>query len=165
MTQNLPYTTQTFTIPFYQSKEASRLIWRAHFQTDWCYNEGVRQTLKGKIIQYDMFSKLKEKRDERAWLDLNVCVHRAAIDGGRKAVEAFRESNTEKRWRPKHKRKYTSPDSLFRKRQDDKRQAAIGCYARPVSNKDSSWNLGGICNVIPKNTAIKREQIKSFVTV
>ena len=165
MKQDIPYTTQTFTIPFYQSGKISRLIWRAHFQTDWCYNEGVRQALEAKPTQYDMFSKLKEKRDDRDWLDLNVCVHRAAIDNGRKAVEAFRASNAEKRWRPKHKRKYTSPDSLFRKREDGKRQAAIGCYARPARNKDGSWNLGGICSIVPKTTAIKQEQIKSFQIV
>ncbi len=165
MKQDFPYTTQTFTIPFYQSKEASRLIWRAHFQTDWCYNEGVRQALEARPTQYDMFSKLKEKRDEYGWLDLNVFVHRYAIDGGRKAVEAFYASNLGKRWRPKRKRRYTSPDSLFRKRQDGKRQAAIGCYARPAGNKDGSWNLGGICNVMTKSTAIERNSIKSFQIV
>ena len=58
MKQELSYTIQTSTVPFYQSKGASRLIWKAHFQTDWCYNEeGVRQTLDGKsTTQYDMFS-------------------------------------------------------------------------------------------------------------
>ncbi len=165
MKQVISYTTQTFTIPFYQSGKISRLIWGAHFQTDWCYNEGVRQALEARPTQYDMFSILKEKRDERDWLDLNVCVHRYAIDGGRKAVEAFRASNAEKRWRPKRKRRYTSPDSLFRKRQDGKRQAAMGCYARPAGNKDGSWNLGGICNVVPKSTGIERSSIKSFQIV
>ena len=109
---------------------------------------------------------MKEKRDERDWLDLNERVHRTAIDGGRKAVESFYTSNLGKRWRPKRKRKYTPPEKLFRKRQDGKKQAAIGCYARPARNKDDgSWNLGGICNIVPKNTAIERSSIKSFQIV
>ncbi len=164
--KNLPYTTQTFTVPFYQSKEISRLIWEAHSQIDWCYNEGVRQTLENDTGRFGLYNILTEKRVEYGWLNINANTHRYAVDCGRKSVEAFLESNIVKRLIPKCKRKYTPPDSLFRKKKkrDVGIQPAIGCYGHPAGRADGSWNLGGICNVVPKNDAagIKRDQIKSF---
>ncbi len=164
MKQELSYTTQTFTVPFYQSREASRLIWNVRPQINWCYNEGVRQALDNNLGRFGLYNILTKKRAEHGWLDVNLDAHRHAIDGGRKAVEAFRASNIGKRWRPKRKRKYTSPDSLFRKKRVgvQRRQPAIGCYGRPAGNKDGSWNLGGVCSIVPKSTEIERSLIKSF---
>ena len=170
--KNLPYTTQTFTVPFYQSKEISRLIWEARPQTNWCYNEGVRQTLENNPGRFGLYNLLTKMRAEHDWLDMNANVHRYAIDGGRKAVEMFNGSNATKRNMPKDKCKYTPPDSLFRRRKRNdarhsRRQPAIGCYGHPaLSAKDGSWNLGGICSVVPRNnTCIERDQIKSFQLV
>ncbi len=164
MKQNLPYTTQTFTIPFYQSREISRLIWETRPQADWCYNEGVRQVLEDNPGRFGLYSTLTKKRAEHGWLDANVNVHRHAMDCGRKAVKLFLESNAAKRRMPKHKRKYTSPDSLFRKKSNNakRRLPAIGCYGHPAGRADGSWNIGGICNIVPKSTPIERDQIKSF---
>ena len=93
--KNLPYTTQTFTVPFYQSRETSRLIWAARPQIDWCYNEGVRQALEdGQQGRFGLYGSLTEKRAEHDWLDVNLDIHRYAADGGRKAVEAFRANPT-----------------------------------------------------------------------
>ena len=163
--KNLPYTTQTFTVPFYQSKKISRLIWAARSQIDWCYNEGVRQVLEdGQQGRFGLYGILTEKRAEHGWLDINSNIHRYAADCGRKAVEAFRESNIVKRGMPKHKRKYTPPDSLFRKKKKNSNgsQPAIGCYGHPAGRADGSWNLGGICNIVPKDASMERDQIRSF---
>ena len=165
MRKSLPYTTQTFTIPFYQSREASRRIWNARLQANWCFNEGVRQELDGHNGRYGLYPLITKKRAEHDWLDLYANVHRYAIDCGRKAVDAFRKSNKGKQWMPKNKRKYTSPDSLFRKRNDRKRQPAIGCYGKPACNSDGSWNIGGICSVMPKTADIGRKDVKSFQIV
>ena len=170
MKENKPYTTQTFTIPFYQSREISRLIWEARPQADWCYNEGVRQALDdGDLSRFDLHGILTKKRAEHDWLNVNLDVHRYAIDCGRKAVRLFQKANAAKRQLPKHKRRYTSPDTLFRKKKDredtNHKLQAIGCYRRPAGRADSSWNLGGICNVTPKTTQIGRDQIKSFQIV
>ena len=107
MRKSLPYTTQTFTIPFYQSREASRRIWNARLQANWCFNEGVRQELDGHNGRYGLYPLITKKRAEHDWLDLYANVHRYAIDCGRKAVDAFRKSNKGKQWMPKDKRKYT----------------------------------------------------------
>ena len=162
--KNLPYTTQTFTVPFYQSKEISRLIWAARSQIDWCYNEGARQTLEdGQQGRFGLYGSLTEKRAEHDWLDVNLNIHRYAADGGRKAVEGFCKSNAVKRGMPKRKRKYTPPDSLFRKKKNNNgSQPAIGCYGHPAGRADGSWNLGGICNVVPKDASMKRDQTRSF---
>ena len=163
----------TKTIQFYQSKEISLLIWKAHFEANYCYNMGIEWRVDKNLSQFDIFNNYTFLNNIILWLKNKVIVNRYSIDQARKAVDLFYMYNKKKldkiQWN-KTKNiinksiKLTDPQTLFRKKNLYKKQPAFGSFGRPKINKDGSWRLGKICNITPK-IPFNYKDIKSYQIV
>ena len=155
----------TKTIPFYQSREISKAVWKAGLECNYVYNRGIELQLEHNYDQYDMFRQMTKINKNIPWLNNIVMINRYSIDEARKAVNLFKTAEIKKIKKQQNGKKvrFTDPQSLYRKRHYNK-QSAIGSRAHPHLNSDGSWRLGNIINITPK-VDFDHKLIKSYQIV
>lgn len=79
--------TLTKTIPFHQSKEVSRFIWKIQQECRWYFNKGVKMSFDNRnLTKFDLYKTVTAMRNETGWNEAYVSMQRASIDDGRKTV-------------------------------------------------------------------------------
>ncbi len=119
--------TVTRTVPFHQSKEVSRFIWKLSQECRWYFNKGVRMSFDNrKLTKFDLYNVVTILRNDTGWNEAYTDMQRASIDDGRKAVRLHqstidRKNRAAKRRQKEGKKARTiqyskSPKQFFRKK-------------------------------------------------
>ena len=124
--------TLTKTIPFHQSKEVSKFIWRLHQECRWYFDNR-------NLTKFDLYGTVAILRNNTGWNAAYSEMQRASIDDGRKAVRLHqstidRKNRIAKRKQKEGKKARTiqyakSPKRFFRKKHSG-RQPALRSFQK-----------------------------------
>ena len=90
--------TLTKTVPFHQSKEVSKFIWRLHQECRWYFDNR-------NLTKFDLYGTVAILRNNTGWNAAYSEMQRASIDDGRKAVRLHQSTIDRKNRIAKRKQK------------------------------------------------------------
>ena len=132
--------TLTKTIPFHQSADISKFIWRLHQECRWYFNKGVKMSFDNrKLTKFDLYGTVTILRNNTGWNAAYTEMQRAIIDDGRKTVRLHQSTIDRKNRIAKRKQKEgkkarmiqyaKSPKRFFRKKRSG-RQLALRSFQK-----------------------------------
>ena len=141
----------TKTIPFHQSKEVSKFVWRLQQECRWYFNKGVRMSSdNGKLTKFDLYDAVTTLRNNTGWNDAYSKMQRASIDDGRKTVRRHQSNVDRKNRMAKRKQKEgknartiqyaKSPKRFFRKKHSG-RQAGSVAVVPETEDKERHYEI------------------------
>ncbi len=98
--------TLTKTVPFHQSKEVSKFIWRLHQECRWYFNKGVKMSFDNRnLTKFDLYGTVTMLRNNTGWNAAYTQMQRASIDDGRKTVRLHQSAIDRKNRMAKRRQK------------------------------------------------------------
>ena len=98
--------TLTKTVPFHQSKEVSKFIWRLHQECRWYFNKGVKMSFDNRnLTKFDIYGTVTMLRNNTGWNAAYSQMQRASIDDGRKTVRLHQSAIDRKNRMAKRRQK------------------------------------------------------------